>query len=334
MKLSFKSLCNNKEQHAISLWQALLGLGTLLFPLAGWSECPVNGAYTRVYANVPSPISVSPEVSVGQVIGSMTTAFPAGQVGCSISGPGGQVVAKGSGIANGKLYPTSIPGVSYRAKNTQGWNVSGMYNVYWPATGNFSGNFATGNYEGGTITIELVKTGPVPGTATWQPGVLGTIQIVVGGVTFNFLEIYNSNPATIIPTVPSCTITQSAITVNLNDANTSQLTAAGNSSQDKSFNIPLACTAPVNISMGFSGDVANNANAVFSNLSGSANASTVGVQILSGSTPVPTTAGSYLNLGVVNGSTSVPLIARYYALVNNPDAGDVSAIAYATLVYN
>lgn len=342
MKCYFK-LSHNQQQHTTSPWVVALGGVLLLSPAAGIAAvCTGAEPYARVYANVPSPITVRPDISIGQVIGSTVSTFPGGRTGygCAVgplsTGGIGSVIVMGAGTPNGTLYPTGIPGLSYRAKFTAVWGVSSIFNVAWPVTGTFRDTTfsSEGGYNGGSITIELVKTGPIPGSITWDPGVLGTIQVVTNGKTYNFLEFYHSDPVVVVPENPSCTVTQSAISVNLEDANTSQLVMAGDTSKDKTFSIPLTCTSDVNIALGFSGDIADNTNAVFRNLSGSANASSVGVQILNGGTPVPTTAGNYLNLGVVNGSMSVPLIARYYALANNADAGTVNAIAYASIVYN
>ncbi|MOA21262.1 Fimbrial protein [compost metagenome] len=114
----------------------------------------------------------------------------------------------------------------------------------------------------------------------------------------------------------------------------SQLSTSGSTSKDQLFYIPLTCNSNANVSLSFSGDMADSANAVFRNLSGSANANSVGVQILSSGRPVPTAINTYLNLGQVNGSMSVPLTARYYALKSNAQVGAVSSVVTANIVYN
>jgi type 1 fimbria pilin len=275
----------------------------------------------------PASLNINPTVAVGSVIGTTSMNFGSGSgttdCGVPYNVPSATYSLVGEGVPNGKLYPTSIPGISYRGKMTWG----SPFDPYWPFTTTFSVQGA--GITPGSVIIEFVKTGPIlPGQM--QPQMLGYVYI--NGAQFFSMSL--GTPIIIVPTTPACTVTQSAITVNLDDVNSSQLATTGSTSKDKAFNIPLKCTTAAKISLAFSGNIADSSNAVFSNLSGSANAASVGIQILSGSTPVPTTAGNYLNLGSINGSISVPLIARYYALVNNPDGGGVSAIAYATIVYN
>ncbi|WP_447877577.1 fimbrial protein [Serratia fonticola] len=339
MKLNItQGYCARLRQYRVLIGSLAIGFAMLASPASGWAASCNGKGYIRVLANIPSTINISPTLTVGSVIGTTTTSFPSGSVpGCVIPGTPGQVRVYGPGIPNGTYYPTTIPGISYQLRFTAGWTISGIFNTPWPANGTYSNpaGFMDQSYGGGTITIDLIKTGPISGSGgTWTPDVLGNMDTITQGVTWTFMQIYNTQTVIVQPTTPACTITQSAITVNLDDTTTSQLATTGNTSKDKGFNIPLNCTSDSNISLAFSGSIADNTNAVFSNLSGGANAGTVGVQILNGGTPVPTTAGSYLNLGTVNGNYSVPLTARYYALANNPDAGDVHAIAYATIQYN
>lgn len=277
----------------------------------------------------PANISLSPTLPIGSVVASASLTWPAfsSSGDCPIPySTGSHFTITGEGTPNGNLYPTGIVGLSYRGKINGGWPTS--FYGYWPTSATQAGPFSTG-VGGGSVLIEFVKTGPLIG-GTFNPQVL--MHALMESVPW--FDIYLGAPMIITPTAPACTVTQSAIAVNLDDGNTSQLAIAGNTSKDKTFSIPLTCTSASNISLTFSGNIVDNNNAVFRNLSGSANAASVGIQILSGSTPVPTTAGTYLNLGAINGSTTVPLIARYYALANNPDVGTVSAIAYATIVYN
>lgn len=308
----------------------------LSMPKVFASSCMDNGSYTRVYANITSPLLIKPEVSIGDVISSTVTSFPSGStsVPCKVPGPG-SLIATGSGTANGNLYPTSVSGVSYRIKMTSGWTLPGFSNSYWPYTSYSTANTLVDNYyRGGTIQVDLIKTGPTPGTASWAPSILGQIQFENNGQIYNFIEIYNSTPIELVPDNPSCKVTQSAITVSLEDVNTNKLSHVGSTSRDTSFSIPLTCSSPANVSVAFSGTMADSSNAVFSNLNNGSNANQVGVQILSGAEPVPVATGSYINIGQVNGYISVPLTARYYALTSSPDAGAVNAIVYATLIYN
>lgn len=284
-----------------------------------------------LHTNGPATLDVNPAIAVGSVLSSVTLSWPqtrnGGSLGCSFPSGNQLYTFYGIGIPNGNLYPTGIPGVAYRGR-LPGWAFAGL-DGYWPTQNRWASAGSRSDMAAGSAVIEFVKTGPI-GSGTFGP------QTVMDGFIAGmpFVKIILDNAIIIKPTIPACTVTQSAITVNLEDTTTDQLATMGNTSKDKGFNIPLNCTSSANISLAFSGNVADNTNAVFSNLSGSTNANSVGVQILKDNTPVPTVAGSYLNLGVVNGSTSVPLTARYYARTNNADVGAVSAIAYATILYN
>lgn len=325
MKSILKILFVNKKTLRYLLTALMLiGVSNICFINSAMACTPHRQSITP-----PASISLSPSLPVGTVVASASLSWP----GFSSSGDcpipystGSHFTITGEGVPNGNLYPTSIAGLSYRGRINGGWPASFM--GYWPTSAVQAGPYSSG-VAAGSVLIEFVKTGPLSG-GTFVPQVLmhATMEAVP------WFDIYLGAPMIITPTTPACTVTQSAIAVNLDDGNTSQLAVAGNTSKDKTFSIPLNCTSASNISLTFSGDIVDNSNAVFRNLSGSANAASVGIQILSGSTPVPTTAGNYLNLGAINGSTTVPLIARYYALANNPDVGTVSAIAYATIVYN
>jgi type 1 fimbria pilin len=292
-------------------------------------EC-INPSMNQITISAPSVTNASLEVPIGQVIASTTASWPTTTVSCTMTGSGSVI---GVGTPNGNIYPTSIPGIGYRGKVTAPW--SAPLTNYWP-TGSLSSPYGlSGVFNGGTLLLEFIKTGPIPSTGgTFGPVKVGSEYIQRTSISGDYIYFYLATPLIISPAVPACTITQSAITVNLDDSQTSQLTALGNTSKDKAFSIPLNCTSASNISMGFSGDIADNTNAVFRNLSGSTNATSVGVQILENGTPVPTTVGSYLNLGTINGNTSVALTARYYALTDNAYPGEVSAIAYASILYN
>lgn len=305
----------------------VIGMVSFFNPSIAWSVgCP---SVEKI--SPPSTLNINPTVAIGSVVGAVSVSFPFGTATC----PAGTYHngnnywwIGGVGVPNGNLYPTSIPGVAYRARVAAGWPGQELTKT-WPASVYAYDPGLPGTYMGGTIYLEFVKTGPI-GSGTFGPLVFG--RETVNNVPV--IEFYLDGPIFLAPVTPACTVTQSAIAVNLDDTNTSQLTSVGNTSKDNAFSIPLNCTSASNISLSFSGDIADTNNAVFSNLSGSTNANSVGVQILKDNTPIPTAAGTYLNLGTINGSVSVPMTARYYALTNNADAGAVSAIAYATIMYN
>ncbi|RJT41140.1 fimbrial protein [Rahnella woolbedingensis] len=280
----------------------------------------------------PASINLNPTLPVGTVVATVTLTWPtflsSSDCGVVFNGRTDIFNITGYGSPSGNLYATDIPGLAYRGKITAGWP-SNFIGKYWPQSLS-SGVGTNSGVSGGSVMVEFVKTGPI------QPGTFGPQVIMSAAIASTpWFELYLSSPIIVKPTVPACTVTQSAITLNLDDTNTSQLAALGNTSKDKDFNIPLSCSSASNISLAFSGDIVDAANAVFRNLnSSSANAASVGIQILKDNMPVPTTVGDYLNLGPINGSITIPMTARYYALSNNIDVGTVSSIAYATIIYN
>lgn len=305
-----------------------MGALSLLTPLAVQAiGCPS----TEGVKGLPNLVDIDPTLPVGQVVGSATGTFATGSTSCNIIHQGLDThMLTGIGTPSGNLYPTSIPGLAYRGTLLSGGSFVGNVTGTWPKAAVFADQSLGGNsYYGGNIRIDFIKTGPI------QPGTFGPVTL--GRWTINnqqFLNFVLLDRVTVAPTTPACTVTQSAITVNLRNTTIDELTTLGDTSQETAFNLPLRCNSATNISLGFSGNLADSTNAVFSNLSDSTNTTGVGVQILKDGTPIPATAGNYLNLGVVNGSLSVPLTARYYALAGKPTPGDVSAVAYASIVYN
>lgn len=283
----------------------------------------------RQTMSAPTQINLNPTLAIGSVVATANLTWPPfsslGDCPVAYNTASGTFILLGDGVPDGRLYPTTIPGIAYRGRISAGW-APALQNP-WPLTTAMP--VGDPGVAGGTATLEFIKTGPI------EPGTFGP-QLVMSASINNvpWFELYLGTPIIVVPTVPACTVTQSAITVNLEDTNTSQLAAMGNTSKDKAFYIPLTCSSATNIALAFSGDIADDTNAVFRNLSGDANAASVGVQILKDNTPVPTTPGNFLNLGSINGSVTVPMTARYYALTDNVEVGAVNSIAYATIVYN
>lgn len=320
----------------LSSWKSA-GLGVLALGVLSYSAqsaaCTTPPVNLTVTSSVTS-LQINPDVAVGQVAGQYSLSWPAFNDICE-PGRGMRVYEEyityhpyGVGAT---LFPTNISGLSYRMKVNQG-RFSTTPNTN-SSTYNYSSGFATA--PAGTATVELVKTGtianggqlyPVEYTATLFSA--NNYGYVVGGWKV-------SNPVSINITLPlkACTVTQSAITVNLETAETAKLATAGSTTKDKSFSIPINCPGTRSISLQFSGTMADNSKGVLKNLkSGSNNASSLGIQLLRSGTPVQT--GTKYNLGNVTGNYSVPMTARYYALANDVPTGDIQSISYATITYN
>lgn len=335
MRWDSKLRSAQQYRHGVALlrWQRKL-MGIMLFVVSGvmnhtLAACPVISNITA-----PSTLDVNPALPVGSVIGTLYGTFASGS-GCSTSFNYAQV--HGIGDDNNNLYPTSIPGVAYRGMLTSGLGnilIQSILNRYWPAGVGFSPNGTLSSFTGGNVKIEFVKTGPVPSSGgVLQPGTIGILYGMNGMTQFNMIIFNLVSPIIIAPTNPACTVTSANIIVPLNNVSQSTLSSAGVTAGDTDFTLPLQCDSSANISLQFSGDAANAANGVFKNTN-SANANNVGIQLLKDGQPVSITTGSYLAVGTVNGAVNFPMTARYYALTSGVPAGDVNAVAYATIIYN
>ncbi|MGL5387633.1 MAG: fimbrial protein [Serratia sp. (in: enterobacteria)] len=324
MKVNIKYMVKISRgwEQRISLKHLLSGILMLMIAPFAKATCPLTFNLTSA---IPT-VNISPAVPLNTILASTTVSFPLTSGGCDKGSGNKTSTIVGVGTPNGNLYPTSIPGVSYRGKLDANW--PGYPNSWWPSSRTWTGRWP-GSYAASTVTIEFVKTGPIPGSAgTFGPGVIGNIS-VDGSLD---IILYLATTLIIQPTTPACTVTQSNIPVNLEDTTTANLNIINSTTGDKGFTIPLQCDSLVNLSLSFSGTMASSNNTVFKNTN-SSTADNVGFQLLdqNGNVITPST---YINVGNVNGTFNYPMTARYYALTADVPAGPVNAIAYATIVYN
>ena len=307
-----------------SIWIYMAAAALLALPSVSMA-CSYSFHVTSV-----SSLDVDPSLPIGSPIGSAQASFPELPFNGCVGQGQGQIVGIGTPV--GKVYPTTIQGVGYRAIILSNW-APPLSIDYWP-TGTVGGPLTTwfsGGFPAGTLKIEFIKTGVIPAKGgTFGPTPIG--YLMVGGyigATFNL-----DAPMVVNPVTNACTITQSAITVNLDDVRAGQINVPGSTANEKLVNIPLSCSLPAAISLAFSGTVTDSTNAVFTN-SNSGNASSVGIQLLDQyNNPVPTLAGQYVSLGTVNGTLNYPMTARYYSLRSNVDAGVVNTVINVAIVYN
>lgn len=149
------------------------------------------------------------------------------------------------------------------------------------------------------------------------------------------MSIYMSTPVIIKPKNPSCTVVGgiSGINVALDDVFVSELNTAGKTAKPKNFTIPINCTSPANISISFSGDMANLSNGVFQNNNTYTNAKNVGIQLLDNNGNAVNTS-SVVNIGQISGLHNYTMTARYYSVTGNASVGKVDSVANATIRYN
>ena len=312
-----KPLKNNKIRRTINL----IGLFTLaLLPVKVMAGCPDKS----IYATAPSEVILDPSVGVGGVMATMNVYWPDTPY---CTGIFKEAINEGTGTPNGNLYQSPFGGVAYRIYVTS-WGYP--LNGYWP---NYQKgiSFGSGLRGGNPAVIEIVKTQDFFGAGEWRSSAIfgrATLRNLFGSVTY---VLRFSNP--VVLKVPTCTITNSNISFSLNEAETKDLTKAGDVSKEKSFLIPINCPVARNLSLQFSGDMADSTRGVYRNQnSSSANRSTLGIQVLFGSTGVQ--PGVNYNIGVINGFRNIGMSARYYALADNVAGGSINSTAYATIIYN
>lgn len=314
-------MMNLKMNRKFVILSGLLLTGTLTVGEAN-AECPWLAG-----VQVPTSINVDPTLPVGTILA--TTSFTWGTIvrpGCVLPGGTSQTFTlDGMGTPNGNLYPTSVPGLAYRGKIT-GWP-SAFLN-FWPVS---VPNWIVGDntVSRGTVIVEFVKTGPL------QPGTLAPQVIMVAQIAGKpWFNVYMEGSINIKPTVPACNTSTPTIDVQLNPISPTDLPSVGATAGSKDFAIKLSCGAPANISLNFSGDVVDASQAVFRNTNATTGSS-VAVQILKDSNPVPVGAGNNINIGAaVSNEITTQFTARYYALTNNAQVGDVSSVVTANIVYN
>lgn len=274
--------------------------------------------------SVPSSIDINPTLPVGSVLSTTTLSWPMLSTTCGYTGYNIQLSVTGNGVPNGNLYPTGIPGLSYRG-HVNGWTAPNATN-YWPTY--WSQDISGDLWGAGTLNFELVKTGPIlPGTFPPKVVMIGSIE---GKPAF---EIKTASSIIVKPTVPSCTPTASVVNVALPTVTQESLVKIADVTGETSFSIDLNCDAPTNISLSFGGNVTNSSKAIYKNTNVTTGDS-IGIQILRGSNPVPIGAGKNINLGTINGRASYEFSARYYALKAGVIPGKVSAISQVSIVYN
>lgn len=279
-------------------------------------SCPT---YT-IYASVPSEVTLNPSVGVGGVLASFYVSWS--QFNYSCAGIFKEVRGVGAGSPSGNLYSTGISGISYRIHDGNG----GYFPFYAKI---FT---AIGGVAAGSTTVDLIKSSTTISSGTWGSSGRLLSQTIYTNLfsTLTYNLVFNQS---INLKIPTCTITQANIPVSLNEAETRQLAKRGNTANEKSFLIPINCPVARSLSLEFSGTMADSYNGVFKNQrSESPNASTLGMQILRGGTPVK--LGTKYNIGVIHGSANIGMSARYYAIADNVAAGPVSSVAYATIIYN
>ncbi|RJT27979.1 fimbrial protein [Buttiauxella izardii] len=315
----------NKKHHMLLLLAGLF-VSTLAVTQNAYAVCPAVSL-----APPPAAINVDAKVAIGAVVGTTTVTFPDATYGCSPQVGQAMYIWKGYGTPNGNIYPTHAPGLGYRLKFGPGIWPDYMGTDYFPLAKYRPDQGAQTGMHGGTLIIEFIKLGPVGN----DPIPAQTLAVYGVGLDLNDFDKYvHIDLAGDIPVIEQhfCTA-DSVVNVPLDDVYTNELSLSNPGAKPKDFQIKINCPTQNNISLLFTGDMQDAANAVFKNTD-PATASSVGVQILRNGSPVPNGNGNNINLGNVTGNLTTLFTARYYALATPVAEGAVTSVAYATIMYN
>lgn len=340
---------NDRSQRLLRLLCAcLLLIGVASVPRAAWAICWfTSGSATTVTFNAGS-ITLTPSTTVGTVLWTSSMASPANPpvLQCDGSTNWGIVNTIAAQPPPGStLFPTGIPGISYRILHP---DASTLLPAYPTLNADPSGIYSV------TSNLQLVYTGPyLPPNNSTLTGQLSQWQVDIGGCTGHGknkvctaspqpVETFNIS-ATIKIIVPTCNVDPGSVNkiVTLPSVTIAQL-----NSNPTPGSTPFALqlvNCPANAKVFINLDTTNpytagGASGVIAPTTGAGYAGNVGVQILNadGSTPVTfgTDPAQAINTGTTSGSDySINLYARYYRTGTPVTGGSVKGIATYTINY-
>lgn len=331
----------------------LLGLVTM--PRSAQATCGyASGTAATVTFNAGT-ITLTPSTQLGSVLWTSDTATPPNPpvLACDGSTAGGifNIIAASTPVnGDNTLFPTGIPGISYRLLHPDASTLLALYPNY--PTGSATYSVAS--------NLQLVYTGPyLPPDNSNLTGQLAQWKIDIcdkptiydlgfgyyyagckrnGSVAPRPVETFNIN-AIIKIQVPTCDIDAGSKDkiVTLPTITGTQLGGKDTTAGKTPFSLKLVnCPNSQNIFLTLSTSSPQaGATGVIAPTSGSGFAAGVGVQVLQsdGSSAFPFDTPT--QVGTASASTyNINLFAQYYQTGNSAGAGNVKAIATYTLNYN
>ncbi len=328
----------------------LLLLGLAGVPRPAWAVCwYTSGSATTVTFNAGT-ITLTPGTQIGQVLWTSNTANPANppDLECDGNTNGGIVnTIAGQPTGDNTLFPTGIPGISYRLLHPNAGTLLAAYPNYPTGSGTFSV----------ASNLQLVYTGPFlpPNNSTitgqlaqWKVDICdnprlwwwGAYRDCNGSVAPRPVETFNVS-AIIRIQVPTCNVAPASVnkTVALPDVMANQFSGQGSTAGTTPFTLQLT-NCPSNLDVYITLDSTNAQAGVPGVIapSGAGYASGIGVQILrsDGTTPVIFCSANCtpVNTGSTSaGNYAINFFARYFQTGTTISAGPVRAIATYTLNY-
>jgi type 1 fimbria pilin len=339
---------NRTKRLSRVLCGGLLLIAVACVPRTAWAVCwYTDGAATTVTFNAGT-ITLTPSTTIGSVLWTSNTASPANPpvLDCANNptnwGITNTIAAQPA--AGSTLYPTGIPGISYRLLHPDNTN---LLVAYPTANADPSGTYSV------TSNLQLVYTGPyLPPNNSTLTGQLSQWMVDICtwvknkgnwncvGTAPQPVETFNIN-AIIKIQVPTCNIDPGSVNkvVTLPNVTTAQL-AASQTPGSTPFSLKLV-SCPVGQKIFINLDTANpqtGVTGVIAPTMGGGYATNVGVQILKADGTTPVTFTSDPNQAIYTGAASgsnyaINLYARYYRTSTPVSPGNVQGIATYTLNY-
>ena len=319
-------------------------------PRAAWAVCwYTSGAATTVTFNAGTTtlqLSTTPSTTVP--IWTSNTANPANPpvLQCDGNTNGGifNTIAGPPTGSDQTLFPTGIPGISYRLLHPDQSTLLAAYPNYPTGSGTFS--VAT--------NLALYYTGPMlPSNnsvlngqlSQWKIDICNSPNLLYGfiyngcntTVSPQPVEIFNIN-ANIFIQVPTCNVSPGSQNkvVTLPTVGTTAFSGQGATTGQTPFSLQLTnCSNNLSVNITLNSTNAQTGATGVIAPSGAGYATGIGVQILAANGTTPVAFGSMINTGVTSGSNyAINLFARYYQTGTTVTTGPVQGIATFTLSYN
>lgn len=329
------------------LFACILLLSLAGMPRLAKADCGFSsGQVTTVTFNAGT-ITLTLDTQPGTVLWTSSTASPANPpvLRCNGSTHGGIVnTIAGPPIgSDNTLFPTGIPGISYRILHPDVGTKLREYPDYPTGSGTFSV----------TSNLQLVYTGPFlpPNNSTlsgelsqWKIDICNNPDIFLGyyfgchgTVAPRPVEIFNIN-AIIHVLVPSCDIATGSInkTVALPETSSLPFSGPGATTGKTPFQLQLTdCPDNLGVFITLHTDNAQpGATGVIAPTSGAGHATGVGVQILQANGTTPVTFDTALDTGTTsNPGYTIDFYAQYYQTGATISAGKVKATATYLIQY-
>jgi type 1 fimbria pilin len=312
----------------------VLAAVALLALAPGWAHAAgctgrMQGTYT---VSLPSTIVIDPGMLVDSVFYTSALTSISSPITYSCNGQGngwGLATPSGANLPTSTdsppTFPTGTPGVGYRVQMNGGY-INGYVNAYPNAQ--TRDNQATYT-ESGSITVELVKTGPIATGSSLQ----GPLASFKAGATNSIVYAMINLAGSLTFAAPACQVSTTNVTVTLPTVTNQAFGGVGSIAGTTPFQIGLTCSsgAIVRITLDTATPVAGEPG-VIAPSSGSAGG--VGVQVLDSSGMAPVQFGVAQTIGATpDGALSVNYFARYYQIGSTVSAGLLNATATFTLSY-